>query len=228
MSEADFEEFIARAGTMPAKAGLAVKRGFDVAVASLALILLLPMIAVIALVVLATSRGPMVFRQTRVGRFGRPFVMYKFRTMVAGSSDQIHRDYVSKLLADDAEPPTGGERGLYKLEDDPRVTNVGRFLRRSSLDELPQLWNVLKGDMSLVGPRPALPWEAELFGSGHHRRFLVPPGLTGLWQVSGRSTLTMRQGLDLDLEYVDRQSLVLDLKILIKTVPAVLSADGSP
>jgi lipopolysaccharide/colanic/teichoic acid biosynthesis glycosyltransferase len=228
MSEADFEKFVATAGTMPTTAGLAVKRGFDVAVASLALILLLPIIVVIALVVLATSRGPMVFRQTRVGRLGRPFVLYKFRTMVVGSSDQIHRDYVSKLLADDAEPPTGGERGLYKLEADPRVTKVGRFLRRSSLDELPQLWNVLKGDMSLVGPRPALPWEAVLFGSGHHRRFLVPPGLTGLWQVSGRSTLTMRKGLDLDLEYVDRRSFLLDLKILIKTVPAVLSADGSP
>jgi lipopolysaccharide/colanic/teichoic acid biosynthesis glycosyltransferase len=186
------------------------------------LTLLLPVLLVVCLVVRLTSPGPILFRQVRVGRFGRPFVMYKFRTMYVGNSDAIHREYVAKLLADD-QPPAGGEHGLFKLEADPRITRVGRTLRRTSLDELPQLLNVVRGDMSLVGPRPALPWEAELMGDTQHRRFLVPPGLTGLWQVSGRNFLTMRQGLALDLEYVERQSFMLDLIILLKTVPAVLS-----
>ena len=152
--------------------------------------------------------------------------MYKFRSMTAGCPDEPHRAYVTHLLTSD-EPQTGGTNGLYKLESDPRVTPVGRLLRRTSLDELPQLLNVLRGDMSLVGPRPALPYEADLIGPEYQRRFLVPPGVTGLWQVSGRNRLTMRQGLDLDLEYVDRRSFRLDLAILVKTVPAVLGHDGA-
>jgi lipopolysaccharide/colanic/teichoic acid biosynthesis glycosyltransferase len=153
--------------------------------------------------------------------------MYKFRTMRAGSSDAVHREYVRRLLTDER-PPVGGAKGLYKLEADHRVTRVGRILRRTSIDELPQLWNVVRGDMSLVGPRPALPYEAELFNATHRERFLVPPGLTGLWQVSGRSKLPMRAGLDLDVEYVRRQSFRLDLLILLRTVPAVLAAVGAP
>lgn len=205
----------------------AVKRAFDVTAAALLLGLTLPLLVATGLLVLTTSRGGVLFRQVRLGRFRRPFVMYKFRTMVAGCSDDVHQRYVAQLLAQDTGAPTGGERGLYKLEDDPRITRAGRLLRRASLDELPQLWNVLIGDMSLVGPRPALPWEAELFGTAHDRRYLVRPGLTGLWQVSGRNRLTMRQGLLLDLEYVERQSFLLDLRILLKTVVVVLSADGS-
>jgi lipopolysaccharide/colanic/teichoic acid biosynthesis glycosyltransferase len=198
------------------------KRVFDLVVASVCLLLLSPLLLLVALTVRATTPGKALFRQQRLGRFGRPFVLYKFRTMYTDSPDHIHREYVRKLLVED-NPPFGGKSGLYKLADDPRVTRVGRILRRTSIDELPQLLNVIRGEMSLVGPRPALPWEAELFGPGHEQRFLVLPGVTGLWQVSGRNSLTMRQGLVLDIEYVERQSIALDLAILLKTVPAVFS-----
>jgi lipopolysaccharide/colanic/teichoic acid biosynthesis glycosyltransferase len=201
------------------------KRVFDVVVASVCLVVLAPLLLFVAVMVRATTPGKALFRQERLGQFGRPFMLYKFRTMYAGCPDDIHREYVRKLLVED-EPPVGGERGLYKLEADPRITAVGRFLRRTSIDELPQLLNVIRGDMSLVGPRPALGWEAELFGTGHHR-FLVLPGVTGLWQISGRNSLTMRQGLVLDAEYVRRQSFAFDLAILLKTVPAVLSASDA-
>jgi lipopolysaccharide/colanic/teichoic acid biosynthesis glycosyltransferase len=202
------------------------KRIFDVIVASLLLCLLSPVLSISWLLVRATSPGGAIFRQMRIGRLGHPFVMYKFRTMQAGCSDDIHREYVRKLLTD--EPArTGGASGIYKLDADPRVTRIGRLLRRTSLDELPQLINVVRGDMSLVGPRPALPWEAELFTAAHLARFLAAPGVTGLWQTSGRNTLTMLDGLRLDLEYVRRQSFLLDLAILAKTVPAVLNTRGA-
>lgn len=216
----------ARAGRTATRP-LAGKRAFDFVIAVLLVVLTLPILIVAGLLVRTTSRGSVIFRQTRVGRYGRPFVMYKFRTMRAGSCDAIHREYVRRLLTEDR-PPVGGAKGLYKLESDPRVTRVGRLLRRTSLDELPQLLNVVKGDMSLVGPRPALPYEAELFSRTHRARFLVAPGITGLWQICGRSKVPMQQGLDLDLEYVQRRSFWLDLWILIKTVPAVFTADGAP
>jgi lipopolysaccharide/colanic/teichoic acid biosynthesis glycosyltransferase len=203
------------------------KRAFDLVLASCLVCLLLPVLVVVWLLVRTTSPGQVLFRQTRIGRYGRPFVMYKFRTMHTGSGDAIHREYVRKLLTEDR-PPVGGAKGLYKLESDPRVTRVGRLLRRTSVDELPQLLNVVKGNMSLVGPRPALPYEAELFSTTHRARFLVAPGVTGLWQICGRSKLPMQQGLDLDVEYVRRRSFWLDLRILIKTVPAVFTADGAP
>jgi lipopolysaccharide/colanic/teichoic acid biosynthesis glycosyltransferase len=202
------------------------KRSFDVLTASLLLFLLSPLLAVLWLLVWATSPGGVIFRQVRIGRYGRPFVMFKFRTMEAGCSDGIHRDYVRRLLTDEPKS-TGGVDGLYKLGADPRVTRVGRLLRRASLDELPQLFNVVRGDMSLVGPRPALPWEAELFSTKHLVRFLAVPGVTGLWQTSGRNTLTMIEGLDLDVEYVQQQSFWLDLLIIAKTVPAVLTVNGA-
>ena len=202
------------------------KRLFDLAVAGMLVLLSSPLLLALWLLVRVTSRGGGIYRQARVGRDRAPFVLYKFRTMRADCTDDIHREYVRRLLTDD-DPPTGGEKGLFKLEADPRITRVGAILRRTSLDELPQLLNVLKGDMSLVGPRPALPWEAELFSATHCARFLVAPGLTGLWQVSGRNRLPMRQGLDLDVEYVRRQGFRLDLWILIKTVPAVLNTTGS-
>jgi len=202
------------------------KRLFDLLVASLCLVVLAPGLLVVAVLVRATSPGGALFRQTRLGRYGRPFVLYKFRTMYVNCPDDLHRAYVRKLLVDD-QPPAGGESGLFKLEGDPRVTRVGRLLRRTSIDELPQLFNVIRGEMSLVGPRPALAWEAEMFGSAYASRFVVPPGLTGLWQVSGRNSLTMRQGLVLDLEYVARRSFALDLKILVKTVPAVFTTSGA-
>jgi lipopolysaccharide/colanic/teichoic acid biosynthesis glycosyltransferase len=199
---------------------------FDLVVASLGFALVCPLLGAVAVLVRLTTPGPALFRQTRVGRDGRPFVLYKFRSMYAGSVDDVHRQYVRKLLTQD-QPPAGGQRGLYKLEDDPRITALGRLLRRTSIDELPQLLNVIRGDMSLVGPRPALPWEAEMIGEAHGARFLVRPGLTGLWQVSGRCALTMRQGLELDVEYVRKQSFIVDFMILAKTIPAVLSARGA-
>jgi lipopolysaccharide/colanic/teichoic acid biosynthesis glycosyltransferase len=213
------------AGAVPLRMSLS-KRVLDVVVAAVCLILLSPLLVVVAVVVRLTSPGPALFRQTRLGRAQEPFVLFKFRTMYAGSSDDVHREYVVQLLTQD-QPPTGGRSGLYKLEDDARITGVGRLLRRTSIDELPQLLNVLRGEMSLVGPRPALPWESELIGPVHARRFLVSPGLTGLWQISGRNSLTMREGLDLDIEYVERQSFALDLAILARTVPVVISTRGA-
>ncbi len=195
-----------------------LKRGLDISVASLALLLLLPLLALAFLVVRVSSRGPAMFRQTRVGTGGRAFVMYKFRTMRRASSDEIHRAYVQALLRGEA--PTVD--GLYKLGHDARITRVGGVMRKLSIDELPQLVNVLRGDMSLVGPRPALPWEAELIPDWSKARFQVPPGITGLWQVSGRNRLTMLEGLQLDLEYVQRRSIWLDVRILARTVPALL------
>lgn len=197
-----------------------VKRGLDVVAAALLLVLLLPTMLMIALAVRLTSRGPVLFRQERCGHGGRPFEMLKFRSMRVDCDDEVHRRYVTALLTQDA-APDGGAAGVYKLTRDPRVTPLGRLLRRTSLDELPQLLNVLRGDMSLVGPRPALPWEVELYDSHHRRRLEVPPGLTGLWQVSGRSLLTMRQALELDVAYVDRCSTLLDLRILLRTPAAV-------
>ena len=198
-----------------------MKRFIDIVIALTGLVLAAPVFAVAWLAIRLTSPGPAVFRQARLGRGERPFTMYKFRTMYIDNDDAIHRRYVRSLLTEDA-PPTGGQNGLYKLEADPRVTRVGRWLRATSLDELPQLVNVLKGDMSLVGPRPVLAWEAELFDPEERVRFEVRPGLTGLWQVSGRSRLSMRDALELDVEYVRRQSVALDLALLAKTVPALL------
>jgi lipopolysaccharide/colanic/teichoic acid biosynthesis glycosyltransferase len=202
------------------------KRAFDLAVALTALIVLSPLLIVVAVLVRATTPGPVLFRQSRLGLGRRPFVLYKFRTMYPGRPDDVHREYIRKLLTQD-QPPAGGRRGLYKLERDPRVTPPGRLLRRTSVDELPQLLNVVRGEMSLVGPRPPLAWEAELAGPAYDQRFAVPPGLTGLWQVSGRNRLTMRQGLDLDVEYARRRSFWLDLVILAKTVPVLLTARGA-
>jgi lipopolysaccharide/colanic/teichoic acid biosynthesis glycosyltransferase len=199
---------------------------FDLAVALLCLVIMCPLLAAVALLVRLTTPGPALFRQTRIGRDHRPFVLYKFRSMYAGSADDVHRQYVRKLLTQD-QPPAGGQRGLYKLEEDPRITPLGRVLRKTSIDELPQLLNVIRGDMSLVGPRPALPWEAEMMAVTHGERFGVRPGMTGLWQVSGRSSLTMRQALELDVEYARRQSFALDLLILLKTAPTVLFTRGA-
>jgi lipopolysaccharide/colanic/teichoic acid biosynthesis glycosyltransferase len=199
----------------------ALRRFVDVCVAGLLLALLVGLFAAVTVIVRASSRGPAIFRQQRVGKDGRLFTLYKFRTMRREADDSSHRAYVSRLITEDA-PPAGGARGLYKLQDDPRLTPVGGFLRRTSLDELPQLMNVLRGDMALVGPRPVLPWEAALFDPRYQARFSVRPGITGLWQVSGRAQLTMREALDLDIAYVEQQRLGLDLRILLKTVPVVL------
>jgi lipopolysaccharide/colanic/teichoic acid biosynthesis glycosyltransferase len=190
-------------------------------VGSLGLIILVaPLLLLLWLLVRLTSRGPALFRQERLGRERKLFTVLKFRTMHIGNDDRIHRDYVIGLLSADVADPAG-DSGLFKLDADPRVTRVGAWLRRTSLDELPQLINVLRGEMSLVGPRPVLPWEAQLFPGAYQRRFAVKPGITGLWQVSGRSRLSMRTALELDVEYVLRRSLALDLSILLRTGPAL-------
>ena len=193
-------------------------RALDLTVAVTVLVLAAPLIVVVYVLVRMSSPGPGLFRQVRVGADRREFVMYKFRTMRRDVDATVHQDYVRRLLKGEVQP----ERGLYKLADDARVTRVGAFLRRSSLDELPQLLNVLRGEMSVVGPRPCLPWEMECFPAWAGARFAVRPGLTGLWQVSGRSRLTMLDALRLDVEYVARRSVAFDLLILLRTIPVVL------
>jgi len=197
-----------------------VKRLIDVSLSLVLIVMISPLLLLLWCLVRLTSSGPAFFRQERVGRNMRSFTMLKLRTMYVDNHDQIHRNYVTHLLSAD-EPTAAGDNGLFKLDQDPRVTRLGVWLRRTSLDELPQLLNVLRGEMSLVGPRPVLPWEAELFEERYRRRFLVKPGISGLWQVSGRSRLTMREALELDIEYADRQSLALDLSIILRTVPTV-------
>jgi lipopolysaccharide/colanic/teichoic acid biosynthesis glycosyltransferase len=204
----------------------AVKRALDIALASVLIVIAAPLLLLLWCLVLATSAGPALFRQERLGRDMKPFMMLKLRTMYVGNDDRIHRAYVTGMLS--AEQDAGTRSGaLFKLVDDPRVTPLGAWLRRTSLDELPQLINVMRGEMSLVGPRPMLPWEAQLLGELHRQRFTVKPGITGLWQVSGRSRLSMGRALELDLEYTRRRSLVLDLTILVRTVPALFRGGAS-
>jgi lipopolysaccharide/colanic/teichoic acid biosynthesis glycosyltransferase len=192
----------------------------DIALSLSMIIIIAPLLLLLWCLVRMTSTGPALFRQERLGRNSKPFTMLKLRTMYIDNDDRIHRDYIANMLS--AEAGAEGKDGLFKLDGDPRVTPLGVWLRRTSLDELPQLINVLRGEMSLVGPRPVLPWEAPLFGERYQPRFAVKPGITGLWQVSGRSRLSMRSALELDVEYANHRSFTLDLMILIRTVPAVL------
>jgi lipopolysaccharide/colanic/teichoic acid biosynthesis glycosyltransferase len=211
----------------------AAKRTLDIVVSLVALLALAPLLVALWLLVRSTSAGPGLFRQERVGLRMRRFCMLKLRSMYVTDSDQIHREYVTGLLAGDKEgdkESASRPRGLFKLETDPRITPVGAWLRRTSLDELPQLFNVLRGDMSLVGPRPALPWETEMWPSVYPeylRRFEVRPGMTGLWQVSGRSRLSVREWLYLDADYVRRRSFGLDVVILARTLPALFRGGAS-
>jgi lipopolysaccharide/colanic/teichoic acid biosynthesis glycosyltransferase len=206
--------------TAPRRVPEAAKRTLDIVLSVALLIAVIPLLLLLCLLVRSTSAGPAVFRQERLGRNKQPFTLLKLRTMHIDNDDGIHRDYVTHLLSADQVAPTGNS-GLFKLAADPRITPLGAWLRRTSLDELPQLFNVLQGEMSLVGPRPVLAWEAQLFDEAHQQRFAVKPGITGLWQVNGRSRLPMRKALELDVEYVIRRSFTLDLAILLRTVPAV-------
>ena len=198
-----------------ARVGRAVKRSFDVVASLVALVLLAPVLAVIAVLIARDSAGGVLYRQQRVGRDGEPFSILKFRSMSA-DADARRAD----LTADDG-------KGLFKLVDDPRITGIGRVLRRYSLDELPQLVNVLRGEMSLVGPRPALPSEVAGYDELERRRLAVTPGLSGLWQVSGRSDLSWVDGIRLDLHYIERWTLALDLQILWRTGRAVVGSSGA-
>jgi exopolysaccharide biosynthesis polyprenyl glycosylphosphotransferase len=193
------------------------KRAFDIVAATLLLILLSPLLALLALIIRLDSKGPVIFRQTRCGKDGKLFIFYKFRGMVADAeARQAEFDHLNE-----AQGP------IFKMKHDPRVTRVGRVLRRTSLDELPQLWNVLRGEMSLVGPRPPLPKEVERYEEWHQARLRAVPGITGLWQVSGRSHLGFDEMTRLDIEYLNVWSLALDLRILVRTVVAVVFAHGA-
>jgi lipopolysaccharide/colanic/teichoic acid biosynthesis glycosyltransferase len=203
-----------------------LKRVIDICGSSFAILVFLPAFVIIALLVKLTSNGPVLFCQKRVGRYGREFNFYKFRTMNVDNDPKIHREYVAKLIAGDRDSAQG--KGVYKLVNDPRVTPLGRFLRRTSLDELPQFVNVLRNDMSLVGPRPPLPYEFERYKLWHKRRVLeLKPGLTGLWQVTGRSRTTFDEMVRMDLRYENIRSLWVDLKILIQTPTAMFSGRGA-
>lgn len=221
-----------------------VKRWFDLVISLSALIILAPLCALIALLIKLDSPGPAFYVQERVGARRRVtpgqspqwiiqiFPLIKFRTMRIDVDARLHKEYMQAYISGDEKVIAAMEPGLkseksYKLSGDPRVTRVGRFLRKTSLDELPQFWNVVIGDMSLVGPRPPIPYEVEMYSQEHLRRLSAIPGITGLWQVSGRCETTFEEMVTLDLEYIARKSILLDIKILLFTIPAILSERGA-
>jgi lipopolysaccharide/colanic/teichoic acid biosynthesis glycosyltransferase len=206
--------------------GYALKRCLDIVGAALALCLLSPLMLAVACAIALSSKGPVIFRQTRLGKGGRPFTFYKFRSMRTDSDDRLHREFVSGLIR--GGQAAGGAGAPYKLGTDPRTTPIGRLIRKTSIDELPQFFNVLKGDMSLVGPRPPIPYETQHYQSWHLRRILsIKPGITGLWQVDGRSRVTFNEMVRMDLRYIHDCSLLLDLRILVKTVFVVIRCTGA-
>ncbi|MFZ1996029.1 MAG: sugar transferase [Solirubrobacteraceae bacterium] len=225
-TDIDVNESLAPPADRKVVAGNAACRAVDLIVAPIAFVVLLPLMALIAIAIKLDSSGPVVFRQRRLGRGMTPFTVHKFRTMNQGVSQDIHRQFVIELI-EGSKPERVEGTPQFKLSADPRVTRLGRFLRRSSLDELPQLWNVIRGEMSLVGPRPAIEYEVEHYPEAWLRRFVHKPGMTGLWQVSGRSELTMAEMVKLDIEYTDRRSVWLNLSILLRTIPVVLFAHGA-
>ncbi|MGD1024021.1 MAG: sugar transferase [Candidatus Sulfotelmatobacter sp.] len=207
-----------------------MKRIMDVTVSLLALVFLAPLFLMIAAAIKATSKGPIFFRQRRIGQYGKSFVFLKFRSMYVNNDAGAHKAYVQKLIAGkaDKQPSDGNGEGVYKLTRDPRITRVGGFLRKTSLDELPQFINVLRGEMSMVGPRPPVPYEVEAYDIWHRRRLLeAKPGITGLWQVSGRSRVKFDDMVRLDLQYARTCSPWTDMKILWRTPGAVVLGDGA-
>ena len=203
------------------------KRVSDIVIAALTLALLSPFWLLIALLIRFDSEGPVFYAQERVGMDGRIFVVYKFRTMRIDADSEIHREYQRKFIAGHAEANVGdANKPAYKLRNDPRITRVGRILRRLSVDEVPQLFNVLRGDMSVVGPRPPIPYEVEAYELRHRKRLDMKPGLTGLWQVSGRNRLPFEEMVKLDLFYIENWSLLFDVKIILRTVLVMLRGDG--
>jgi lipopolysaccharide/colanic/teichoic acid biosynthesis glycosyltransferase len=205
---------------LPAVSGfyIATKRVIDIVGSIFGLILLSPLLAVAAIVTKLSDGGPILYPHVRVGKWGREFKCFKFRTMVVNADN---------IKAEIAHLNTHDDHRTFKVPDDPRVTSIGRFLRRTSIDEMPQLWNVLRGDMSLVGPRPPVPAEVQYYDLDDMQRLMVKPGLTCIWQVSGRSRLPFPQQLEMDLEYIERRGLWFDTKLMLRTLPAVFSADGA-
>ena len=208
----------------------ALKRGMDILGSIVGLLLFSPVMGFTAIAVKVTSPGPAIFKQSRLGMKGIRFPFYKFRSMHWNADDRIHREYVENLIGGNLDKINQGdaEKPLYKMKSDPRITLIGKIIRKTNIDELPQFFNVLKGEMSLVGPRPPIPYEVEKYESWHLRRILeVKPGLTGLWQVDGRSRTSFDDMVRLDLRYVQNWSLWLDIKILLKTVRAVIRPKGA-
>jgi lipopolysaccharide/colanic/teichoic acid biosynthesis glycosyltransferase/GGDEF domain-containing protein len=217
-----------RANGLTARLYRLEKRCLDVAGALVGLLLTAVVALPIALAIKATTQGPVLFKQTRLGRNGRHFTFLKFRTMYHNCDQTVHKEYVTRLIQESAEKHEKNGAAFYKLADDPRITPVGNFLRKTSLDELPQFLNVLRGEMSLVGPRPPIPYEVERYEPWEIRRILeAKPGITGLWQVSGRSTLTFAENVRLDLRYIENQSLWQDVKILLKTIKVIFISEGA-
>lgn len=202
------------------------KRQLDLLVAITIMIVLSPLFFAIAVAIRLTSPGPIFYRQMRIGRNGRPFEMLKFRTMHKGSAHTTHRAYVQNLIVNNISPEDLGEKSL-KLKADPRVTSVGRFLRLTGLDEMPQFINVLRGEMSLVGPRPPLPYEFEVYSPWHKQRLSVLPGITGLWQVTAHNLVPFDEMVAIDLDYIGRMSPGLDLKIMAMTPWEMFRGKGS-
>jgi exopolysaccharide biosynthesis polyprenyl glycosylphosphotransferase len=204
-----------------------VKRASDLVIATVASLVLLPFWLLIALLIKLDSKGPVFYKQERVGMDGRVFLFYKFRTMLPNADDASHREFQRRYIAGQPEVKVASDgRPVYKLQTDSRITRVGRTLRRLSLDELPQVLNVLRGDMSVVGPRPPIPYEVESYELWHRKRLDMKPGMTGLWQVSGRNRLPFDEMVRLDLFYIENWSLLLDLKIILKTLPVMLRGDA--
>ncbi len=207
------------AGLRPVSAFYVVaKRTIDIVGSLLGLLLMMPLLTVAAILTKLSDGGPIFYPHVRVGKWGREFKCFKFRTMVVNADN---------IKADIAHLNTHDDHRTFKVPDDPRVTQIGRFLRRTSVDEIPQLWNVLKGDMSLVGPRPPVPAEVQYYDLDDMQRLMVKPGLTCIWQVSGRSRHPFPKQLEMDLEYIERRSLWFDAKLIVRTLPAVFSADGA-
>jgi lipopolysaccharide/colanic/teichoic acid biosynthesis glycosyltransferase len=213
------------------KTSLLIKRAMDIVGSGAALVVCSPIVLALAAIIKLSSKGPVFFRQPRVSQYGKHFVFLKFRSMKVSTNDSIHKDYVKNFIAGKtaaAAPADGQKAPVYKITNDPRVTAIGRFMRRTSLDELPQFWNVFIGEMSLVGPRPPIPYELEAYDVWHRRRLLeVKPGITGLWQVRGRSSTTFDEMVRLDLEYSRTWTPMLDVKILLDTPRAVLTGAGA-
>lgn len=205
-----------------------LKRALDILLAGLALLAVSPLFLLFALLIKRSSPGPVFFVQERLGRDGRPFKFYKFRSMVHNSDDAIHRQFAAMFIAGDESGCAASNSGekVFKLKRDPRITPIGAFLRRTSLDELPQLINIVKGEMSLVGPRPPIAYEIENYQPWHMERLKAVPGLTGLWQVSGRSSVSFDDMVRLDIRYINEWSFRRDLAIIAKTVPVVLRGTG--
>lgn len=226
----DLVPFLLEESPKLGKADRMLKRGLDVVGALVGILFLLPLMVIMGIAIKLTSPGPIIFKQVRLGARGTPFVFYKFRSMYQDTDEQIHRNYIEKFIDGNHEETNQGteEKPFYKMSGDPRITWVGRIIRKTSIDELPQLYNVLKGDMSLVGPRPPLPYEVKRYHAWHLRRILeMKPGITGLWQVSGRSETSFDEMVRLDLLYTRRWSIGLDLKLIARTVKTVVQCKGA-